>query len=573
MRFQAFAIAALFVCAGAILHERGQQSFLRSTNAETNEEVILSSPMDPYPVPTAIRCIMNVCIQYMIVMLCLALVRTYHEVRGTPKGLLENALAAGAQTLALGPMLCVLCLACRMHVVYTSKGTDDPQVWAQWCMYVCTFALLFSTIVAFCIPLIIGKVPKMNKDTGDMEHDQEELEEHKATLISIIVLRYVILTAMYGGLVGVMLGIFLYVPPSGTWTNDEVPPPAPAPMCTVCMSVGFFTIFLIVFLIQTYSRITGHLTHKLESVMTGAARTMELGPMLCILFLAARMRALQMDPTGPGPQRWAQACFYVCTFALLTQTLLAFIVPLVTGGEIEHDKSGQTHYHVEHRALGYALVGLRWVIMLCIYGGVVAVIVSIFVIQHPKGPEHTIPVSPAVQCVINLTVQYFLVYLLLWIFLSMQEVSGYDFKETKFYTGMEAARTTVAFCPMLAILFVAARMRALAMTDNKGSPQAWAQDGMFMSTWATLISLCMCLITGLFMKVEVDEEGNVVNKFESWALAIPFISIRYLTMLLMYCGIVVVIISIFVITPETANGRGSTYVPKPASAPPNTAGL
>ena len=34
------------------------------------------------------------------------------------------------------------------------------------------------------------------------------------------------------------------------------------------------------------------------------------------------------------------------------------------------------------------------------------------------------------------------------------------------------------FAPMLAVLFIATRMRALQMTDNKGSPQGWVQDGM-----------------------------------------------------------------------------------------------
>merc|ERR1719272_1853066 len=166
-----------------------------------------------------------------------------------------------------------------------------------------------------------------------------------------------------------------------------------------------------------------------------------------------------------------------------------------------------------------------------------------------------------------------MVYLLMWIFIAMQELTGYQFKEMQFYAGVEAARATVMFCPMLAILFVACRMRALQMTDNKGAPQSWAQDGMFMATWATLISLSMCLISGLFMKVETDEDGNVVNKFESWALAIPFITIRYFTMLLLYAGLIVVVVSIFLITPETANGRGSNFVPGPASVPPNTAGL
>ena len=42
-----------------------------------------------------------------------------------------------------------------------------------------------------------------------------------------------------------------------------------------------------------------------------------MAPMLCALFLAARMRALQMDPLHGHPQKWAQNCFYACSVALV----------------------------------------------------------------------------------------------------------------------------------------------------------------------------------------------------------------------------------------------------------------
>ena len=30
-------------------------------------------------------------------------------------------------------------------------------------------------------------------------------------------------------------------------------------------------------------------------------------------------------------------------------------------------------------------------------------------------------------------------------------------------------------------------MRALQMTSNKGAPQGWVQDGMYLATWSLLI--------------------------------------------------------------------------------------
>ena len=45
------------------------------------------------------------------------------------------------------------------------------------------------------------------------------------------------------------------------------------------------------------------------------------------------------------------------------------------------------------------------------------------------------------------------------------------------------------FAPMLAVLFIGLRMRALQITDNRGSPQKWAQQGMFLCTYAILMQV------------------------------------------------------------------------------------
>merc|ERR1719456_552766 len=91
----------------------------------------------------------------------------------------------------------------------------------------------------------------------------------------------------------------------------------------------------------------------------------------------------------------------------------------------------------------------------------------------------------------------------------------------RLFAAISAAQSTLAFAPMLSILFVTTRMYALLITDKKGAPQAWVQDGMYMATWSLLISFLCCLLTGLVTdKVETDEDGNVVNKFSNQYVAI-----------------------------------------------------
>ena len=105
------------------------------------------------------------------------------------------------------------------------------------------------------------------------------------------------------------------------------------------------------------------------------------------------------------------------------------------------------------------------------------------------------------QCVLNLCFQYFLIYGLLWIFITVEDFMGavgtsLDLTAAK--DAIESAKSTVQFAPMIAVLFVATRMRALQMTDNKGAPQGWCQDGMYLATWSILIQFMMCLIMPIF---------------------------------------------------------------------------
>ena len=95
---------------------------------------------------------------------------------------------------------------------------------------------------------------------------------------------------------------------------------------------------------------------------------------------------------------------------------------------------------------------VRFGIMFCIYVGFAAVIWSVFTIQHPQGLQYTPPISVPMQCVINLTVQFFTVYLALWIAQTAKDFLGWELRRVSEL--IENAKGTIQFCPMLAILFV-----------------------------------------------------------------------------------------------------------------------
>merc|ERR1719310_2437044 len=323
------------------------------------------------------------------------------------------------------------------------------------------------------------------------------------------------------------------------------------------LAVIFFATQVVVAGARSYTEFTGKETTQLQQVMTAAADTASFAPMLSILFLACRMRALQHDGQ---PQKWAQQCMFASTGALGVTVILAILVPMALGGEMETDETtGQTKFVMDFPGAGYACIALKYLTMVCMYGGSIGVIVAIFKFEAPGG-RTTLPVSPAVQCVVNLCIQYFVIYFMINVMSTITEVSGgqYRMEEYSLYSALIAAKSTVQFAPMLSILFVTTRMYALLITDKKGAPQAWVQDGMYMASWSLLISFVACLVSGFAMdEVEVNDDGEVVNKFENKWVAILMQGIRYFAMMLLYGGIVMVIVGLLYMTPETANGRGS----------------
>merc|ERR1719284_904575 len=232
-------------------------------------------------------------------------------------------------------------------------------------------------------------------------------------------------------------------------------------------------------------------------------------PMLSVLFLAARMRALQMDSVNGSPQPWAQSCFYACSYAVMFQVIFSVAIPIIMSGTVKKGSTeGDMVYEVSNKPIGMCLTAGRYIIMLSIYIGFTAVIVSIFTLAHPKGVEFTPPISPTVRCVMCLTFQFFFIYLMVWACISLREWTGMEWPLLT--NTMESAMGTVAFCPMLAILFVGTRMRALQMTNNKGAPQGWAQDGMYLATWSIFLQFLMVLIAGVCTgeKAKLDADGN-----------------------------------------------------------------
>jgi hypothetical protein len=574
-RFREMALKFIVALAFVSVVEAIELGHERSATFLAQSSAAAASP-DPstLPVPAVsvtMKCVINLAIQFFIVYTGLAIVRTYNEIRNTaPMVFPLKVLEAACTTVNYAPMLSVLFLGTRMRALQLSGGDpeahDLPQPWVKMAMQAAAWSVLVQTLMVVAVPLVMGGEPKVSDDGTPVV-------EGSSTMGKIFtVMRYLAMLAMYGGFTTVCVGAFMMEAPKSVYP-DGAPPVSPAVACTMNLTTQYFGVYLFIALMRTYHDFypRSAMSEKLEVTFDMCQNTVAFAPMLSILFIGARMRALQIDPVNGNPQRWAQMCFYLCSYAVLVQVLLVLLIPLVFDGEV---KKGETKGDVTFSKVSPTMMSIltaaRWMVMLALYGGFTAVIVSVCTIEG-KGGAAPPPVSPAMQCVMNMTVQFFFVYGMLWAFVTMRQFTSAmeGFLNVAIPT-LVSAQMTVQFCPMLSILFVGLRMRALQITDQKGQPQGWAQEAMYLCTYAIMIQVFMVLLLPLFTRTapETDADGNVkppATGIMAWVL----VAMRYLCFAMMYGGVSTVVYALFVMTVETADGSGKIFGVDP---PPSVTG-
>ena len=110
-------------------------------------------------VPTAMQCVVSLTIQFMVIYTALAIVRMAADGYGFKYDNfpIQKILQTASLTVAFAPMLAILFLAFRMRVNQLTKNRGNPPVWAQICMYFCTYAVLLMTLIVCVIPLFTGE--------------------------------------------------------------------------------------------------------------------------------------------------------------------------------------------------------------------------------------------------------------------------------------------------------------------------------------------------------------------------------------------------------------------------------
>merc|ERR1719201_2432824 len=150
------------------------------------------------------------------------------------------------------------------------------------------------------------------------------------------------------------------------------------------------------------------------------------------------------------------------------------------------------------------------------------------------------PVSTAMQCVVSLTVQFFVVYTALALVRTAADVLGWKYDNLPIQKILDTASKTVIFAPMLAVLFLACRMRVTQLTKGKGNPPEWMQICMYFCTYSilamTLVVIVIPLFTGEVLAVD-PKTGDIppdAEPFRNDCVARSFTVLKYLILLGLY---------------------------------------
>merc|ERR1719453_373072 len=117
------------------------------------------------------------------------------------------------------------------------------------------------------------------------------------------------------------------------------------------------------------------------------------------------------------------------------------------------------------------------------------------------------------QCTINLTLQYMVIFVALGICRSWLDFQNAAYESSAVQKALKHASETVFYAPMACLMFVGFRMRVLQLTKGEGNPQEFVQLAMQGVAYSILANTLLVLMVPIFTKkeVELDDETHDVK--------------------------------------------------------------
>eukprot|EP00933_Yihiella_yeosuensis_P051642 TRINITY_DN49618_c0_g1_i1.p1 TRINITY_DN49618_c0_g1~~TRINITY_DN49618_c0_g1_i1.p1 ORF type:complete len:858 (+),score=154.57 TRINITY_DN49618_c0_g1_i1:88-2661(+) len=510
-------------------------------------------------VSTTLKCVMILTIQSMLVYSALAVSRNKDEMQGkVVHSKVTDVLNAASRSSVYSSMLAMLFVGCRMYVLATTKGEGEPYGWVKNCMMLATVGMVLQVCIVLALPLLTEEQERSVSELSGTQSDvHPKLSPHKFIVSDdrtvTFILQIAVMFSIYGGAAGVLLGIYVF-PQGETQISAAV-------VCTCVLSLLYFVVFFLLWLSRTIGDYTRHRTQAseirrrdflihFESGCLSMSMVVRKAPMMAAFFLLARMRALQLDPPNGMPPRWAQQAVYTMTGALAVETLAAGIVGFT------HTKK-ETGYYGIPIFYGKPIFHLfQHASAAAVYANLLPLYRAIYLMKDASTGEIA-PLSPTAYSVMIFTALFFAMYMAQTVVAASREFLGAELKVAQ--DTVLAAGVSVTFVPMLSILFIAVRMRALQVSGQKGGPQPWAQDCMYACVFSTFIQVTCCLVMPLFTNTspEVDHEGNSTYDLRPMIGAYAVSVIKNVTLLCMHGGVIAICVAVFTMDAENTMQKAS----------------
>lgn len=488
------------------------------------------------PVSTSLWCVIFLTFQGLLPYTGLSIARNMEELSGSSKeSRTTDILKTLTQTAMQSPMLAVCFLGYSVYVLAPTGGKGEPHLWVNASMLGSTLGLCGQCVVMLALASMSG----LNKGKDDYRvvdaettHPVLHNYSFRSELARVLAhaTLYVLLLAFYGGLVGVLYGMYSH-------SVGKIPV-AHFGKCGCVLSALFFFTQCISWCVREYCGFRATM-----DAVGGAVRVTRSFPLYCVLFLAASMHAWQFNPTLGAIPAWAIVCVYVATVSLCLETCAAAIVGATAVVSTKHYSQWRLNVSTAASFARYLSAAIS-------YSCIVPIFFSVYIIRNVNGTPAEWSLS--MSCTISLVTLCLFLNFLWWVACSIQDFGWASSASMEaVLRNLAAARVSVEAAPMICVLFLACRMRALLITQAQGGPQPWAEHAMCACVLAIFTQACWYILLPMITNfaVQFHADGHVLYEF-SPVVAYAASMGKYVALFLLNGGVLGVCVAVFTMTPE-----------------------
>eukprot|EP00927_Polykrikos_kofoidii_P068144 TRINITY_DN63525_c0_g1_i1.p1 TRINITY_DN63525_c0_g1~~TRINITY_DN63525_c0_g1_i1.p1 ORF type:complete len:939 (-),score=122.39 TRINITY_DN63525_c0_g1_i1:67-2883(-) len=531
-------------------HRDGIDGIAVRESRHSRKHVKITKSVSKFQGNVALDSIMMLTFLCMTMYISLASARNIDELSGhTSESSVTETLTVAARGIAYTSLISCLFMSCALEILGNAGGLGGPEKWVRLCMLAATCGMFLHFAMVILLPFVVIPDARLEfaERCGGMYDVHPRLLRHSFKndffKFSFLACLAVCMSCIYGGVAGVAYRIYLCKVEKGHGSFSA------ASGATAILVIAFLLVRFAVWTQWARSRQGSKLgavpKQTLQSAALSAAFALQKIPMMCVLFLAVQLRAMQMEPWDGKPQPWAQSWMYIIGGANILEALVAAVIGAT--GEEEVGYFGAHIYQSPWRMLHV----LQYTLNAVTFYGFFVMRISLSTLKPPSGPAPRF--APALRCVMVLSIMYYWMHFVLGTLLFIKHVCKQHFKFSQDVA--LAAVASVSFCPSLSIFFVAARLRAVQITQFKGSPQVYAQDAMYMCVFGAFIQAVCCVAAPMLTQHEAgfDDDGNASYDLGPTLPAYIVTVVKNFVLIALASGVATIAFSMLTITEENAN--------------------